>query len=75
LAGNKRNWSVNESSDRKWWQRSQLYPSSAITSDQCTYFDSGDIAERHSVASSFLACHRFQIGGTSATIGAADSRQ
>ena len=60
LAGNKRNWSVNESADRKWWQRSQ-YPSFAITSDQCTYFDGGDIAERHSVASSFLACQRLQI--------------
>jgi hypothetical protein len=37
-----------------------LYLISAITSDQCTYFG-GDIAERHSVASSFLACQRFQI--------------
>ncbi|WP_407176361.1 hypothetical protein [Bradyrhizobium sp. STM 3562] len=52
---------VNKSSDRKWWQRSQLYANSAITSDQYTYFDGGDIAERHPVASSFLACQRFQI--------------
>ena len=32
--------------------------SAAITAVQCTYFDSGGIAERHLVASSFLACQR-----------------
>jgi hypothetical protein len=34
--------------------------SAAITAVQCTYFDGGggDIAERHLVASSFLACQR-----------------
>lgn len=32
--------------------------SAAITTVQCTYFDGGDIAERHLVAFSFLASQR-----------------
>jgi hypothetical protein len=59
-----------KSSDRKCWQRSQLYPISAVTSDQYTYFDL-NIAERHSVASSFFACQRLSdLMATSAAIGA-----
>ena len=57
---NKRDGSDNSLGSQMRRRRYKLYASPAITSDQCTYFDVGDIAERHSVASSFLACQRLR---------------